>query len=170
MGHAVDRTTFDRLVSEHLPAALGFAIQLTGEPDLAEEVVGEALYRAARSWRTFRGEASFRTWLFRIIVNTFRDQLSARDDADPLPAELEDERGTDPASAAMTEELGQLVARLVSALPSREREVIVLVTYQGLTAQEAADVLGIKRSNVHATLHNGRERLKRQLQPYLAEK
>ncbi|MGE0378430.1 MAG: RNA polymerase sigma factor, partial [Planctomycetaceae bacterium] len=69
----IDARDLDRLVREHLPAAARFATRLTGGPDLAEDLVLEALLRVARSYRTFRGESTFRTWLFQIIINVFRD-------------------------------------------------------------------------------------------------
>jgi RNA polymerase sigma-70 factor, ECF subfamily len=68
----------DRLVTQHLPWALGFATRLTGTPDAAEEVLQEALVRVARSWKSFRKEAEFRTWLFRIVINAFRDWLARK--------------------------------------------------------------------------------------------
>ena len=69
--------TLDRLVEAHLPTTMRFAIRLTGNRHEAEDVVAEALLRVARSWDEFRGEASFRTWLFRIVINVFRDRLKA---------------------------------------------------------------------------------------------
>src|SRR4051794_6345658 len=63
MGWTGDHDSFDRLMREHLPAAHRFAMRLTGEPHEAEEVLQDALLRVARSWQTFRGESSFRTWL-----------------------------------------------------------------------------------------------------------
>jgi len=59
----VDRETFDGLVLEHLPMAQRFAIRLTGRSDLAEKIVQAALLRVSRSWSSYRGDSSFRTWL-----------------------------------------------------------------------------------------------------------
>ena len=57
MGWTADRDTFDRLMLEHLSAAQRFAVRLTGNVDEAEDVVQDALLRAARGWQTFRGES-----------------------------------------------------------------------------------------------------------------
>lgn len=165
-----DGTSFDRLVEEHLAPALRFATRLTGGVDAAEELVQEALLRAWRGRDGFRAESQFRTWLFRIVINVFRDRLAGRKTAEPLPAELTDERQIDPAAAASDAELGRRIAELVGALPPRQREVLVLVTYEGMDAREAAAVLGVTPANVHSTLHVARERLRRQLAPYLSER
>lgn len=157
-----DWSALERLVAEQLPSALAFAGRLTGDPDRAEEIVQDALYRAVRAWPDFRGDSQVRTWLFRIIVNVHRDQAARRQPGE-LPAELADSRAEDPADLAATQDLGRHIARQVSALPPRQREVLVLVTYEGLSIADTAKLLEITEQNVHATLHLARERLRRQL-------
>lgn len=169
MGRSADKRDLDRLVSRHLPEALQFATRLTGDPDRAEEVVAEALVRVSRSWESFRGEARFRTWLYRIVINVFRDEHAARARTEPLDHDVPDPRSPEPSSEAWASELGQLVADRVSALPPRQREVLVLIAYEGLSPAEVAQVLGISAANVHATLHVARGRLRTQLGSLLME-
>jgi RNA polymerase sigma-70 factor (ECF subfamily) len=167
MEPAIDSDRFDQLVSGHLPAALAFAVRLTGDVHAAEDLVQEALYRAAKSWESFEGRSAFKTWLFQIAVNVFRDQLARQTPASELSDDLADDRSAGPVDRASARELGPLVARLVSALPPRQREVLVLTAYEGLTPAEAAGALGISESNARANLAHARERLKRQLAPYV---
>jgi RNA polymerase sigma-70 factor (ECF subfamily) len=162
------RHAFERSVLEHLPDALNLAIRLTGDPDSAEDIVQEALVRAARGWSGFRGEASCRTWLFRIVINVFRDQLDRRPMAE-LPEELLDARAVGVVTQAEAGELAEIIAQLISALPPRQREVLVLSTYENLDPSEIASLLQISQANVYATLHVARERLRSQLAPYFAE-
>jgi RNA polymerase sigma-70 factor (ECF subfamily) len=163
------RQAFERSVLEHLPAALSLAIRLTGNSDSAEDVVQEALLRAARGWSRFRGEASCRTWLFRIVINVFRDQLDRQLNAE-LPDDLSDQRSVGVVEEAAARELAEMIAQLISALPPRQREVLVLSTYENLPPGEIASLLEISQANVYATLHVARERLRKQLAPYFAEK
>ena len=163
----------DRLVAEHIPHALRFAIRLTGCVSWAEEIVQEALYRAVRSRHTFRGQSQFRTWLFRIVVRAFYDSLNASPknaDSRGLADEPADPRGTDPAAALLADELSELIAQRVSALPPRQREVLVLIAYEQRSPREVAEILDISESSVHANLHYARSRLRAELAPYLAEK
>ena len=169
MAPPADRASLDRLVSAHLSEALRLAIRLTGDPDEAEEVVQEALVRVARSWESFRGEAQFRTWLFRIVVNAFRDWLAGRPVTETLADDVPDRRAGDPSTEAEAAELGRLIAARVSALPPRQREVVILTCYEGLSPPEAAEVLGISQANVHATLHVARQRLRRELARHFSE-
>lgn len=165
--------TLDRLVQLHLNDALQLAVRLSGQTDAAEEIVQEALLRVAKSWKSFRGEAAFRTWFFRIVINVFRDWLKRRDPSaslDSVPEPPADRRADRPESALLRKEFEEYVAERVSALPPRQREVLILITYENLTATEAAQVLNISEANVYSTLHVARERLRTELAPYLVEK
>jgi RNA polymerase sigma-70 factor (ECF subfamily) len=168
----VDRETFDRLMLATLPAAQRFAVRLTGDPAAAEDLLHDALVRAAVRWRTFRGDAAFKAWFFQIVVNAFRDGLrrsGRRREVGPLDDDAPAIGCTDPATFVAGEEIGAIVARHVSALPPRQREVLVLVAYEELTPGEAARVLGITESNARANLHFARDRLKRQLAKHLGD-
>lgn len=166
------KTSLDRLVAEHLPAAVRFATRLSGDPHQAEELVQDALVRVLRSWRGFRGEAAFRTWLFRIVINVFRDSLrrAARagevslDDETDEPADMAVASGP---QAALVAELGERIAQEVSRLPPRQREVLVLTVYEVMSTREVADLLEISPANVHSTLSVARARLKSRLSVYL---
>jgi RNA polymerase sigma-70 factor (ECF subfamily) len=168
MGRSADKPSLDRLVAAHLSEAMRLAIRLTGDPQEAEEVVQEALLRVARGWKSFRRQARFRTWLFRIVINAFRDRLRARPATESLPEDVPDARAADPPAEAAAAELGRLVAARVSALPPRQREVLILTAYEGLAPPEVAKIVGISRANVHATLHAARRRLRKELAPHLA--
>src|SRR4051794_4635165 len=102
----VDRDTFDRLMLEHLSAALRFAIRLLGDPHEAEDLAQDAMPRAARNWKSFRGDSSFRTWLFQILINAFRDRLrSKREPSEGMDDDFADERTIDPVLATQGAEL-----------------------------------------------------------------
>ena len=160
----------DRLVTQHLASALRLATRLTGSLDAAEEVLQEALVRVARGWKSFRKEAEFRTWLFRIVINVFRDRLASRRPVNvALFNDRADCRSQDPAMAAQTGELGELIAARVSALPARQREVMVLTAFEGFTPQQTAQLLGITEANVYSTLAVARDRLRKELAPYFVE-
>ena len=164
------RAQFEELVSASLPAALRLAVRLTGRLDAAEELVQEAMLSASRSWKTYRGEARFQTWLFRIVVNSFRDQLARRAKPKTLVEEVIDPGQQSPSDAAIAGELSQMVARCVSGLPARQREVIVLSAYEGLEAGDIAEVLSTSIENVYSTLSVARGKLRQQLETYLAER
>jgi len=162
-----DRETLDELVSEHQASMLRLATRLTGGTESAEEIMQEALLRVTQNWNGFRGQAGFKTWATRILLNVFHDWLAEQRKSPPL-ADVADARQPDPASCAMAEELGRYIARRVSALPPRQREVLILLTYEGLSAEEAAQLLDVQVANVYSTLYQARQRLRAELAPFLA--
>jgi RNA polymerase sigma factor (sigma-70 family) len=164
-----EKASLGQIFSAHLSELLRFATRLTGNPHAAEEIVGEAMVRAVRSWNTFRSDAQAVTWLKRIVINAFRDWLAAKTVPEPIDADFPDPRETDPAAHAVAGELGRLIAARVSALPPRQREVVVLICYEGLSVEEVAKLLDIRESNVHATLHAGRRSLRISLASHLRE-
>lgn len=168
MGWSLNRSAFDRLVLEQLPACQRFAVRLTGDVAEAEEVVQDAMVRASRGWKTFRGQARFQTWLFRIVINAWRDRERPRRGAEEL-TEVVDVRLAGPVREAEAEELGEAVARAVSGLPPRQREVVVMIVYERMGIPDVARSLGVTEQNVRTNLHYGRERLREKLRAYLPE-
>jgi RNA polymerase sigma-70 factor (ECF subfamily) len=139
--------------------ALRFALRVTGNADIAEEVVQESLCRVLRSWRSYRGEASFRTWLLQIVVNVDRDRRRRHRAIDPLPADLTVDNTSPPLEQAAVNELQAGVRAAIDRLPERQREVAVLCLGEGLSACEVARVLETTEANVHTCLHLARKRI-----------
>jgi RNA polymerase sigma-70 factor, ECF subfamily len=161
MARPIDRRDVDRLVVEHLPAALRLAARLTGNADAAEEIVQEALCRVLRQWRTFRGESSFKTWMLQIVVNVERDRRRRPSVFTPDPNEQLEPlaRTASPPEAAATRELHAELRAAVDRLPPRQREVALLTWGEGLAAGEVARVLGTSEANVYTNLHLARKQL-----------
>jgi RNA polymerase sigma-70 factor (ECF subfamily) len=168
-GVGVDRETFGRLVLEHLPAAQRFAIRLCGDADAGEEIAAEALLKAAKSWKSYRGEAKFKTWLFAIVINAFRDWMRGASSDAQLPVEIVDVRSAVAGERMEAEELGVAVAKMIGMLPARQREVLVLSVYEEMNSIEIAEMLGISQQNVRTNLHLGREKLRALLAPFVNE-
>ena len=170
MGNHLSRAELNRLVSQHMEAVHNFAIRLTGNAHTAEDIMQEALLKASKHWRTFKGQSSFRTWLIRIVINAFRDHIRCeRVRTDDLPDEIRDLAAVDPATGVDASDVGEIVAGAVSSLPPRQREGLVLKTYEGLSTQATADLLGIDEKNVRTNLHHARTKLRQLLGAYLRE-
>ena len=147
-------------IEEHLGSVYGYALRLTGRPDLAEDLTQETLLRGWRSWQKLRDHRARRVWLFRIATNLWTDQLrrgrtcpKALDTepacSRPLPATVSDEReNVRMALAAMDE------------LPPRQRQVLYLVTCENMAHGEVATILGINESAVKANLSLARKEMR----------
>ncbi len=110
--------------------------------------------------RSFRGEARFSTWLYRIAYNCFREDARRRKelvgiDEDQLQAEA-DPQTVDPG-------LRHDLMHALSLLPLRERSAVLLCCQNGLSHDEAARVLDIPLGTVKTNVLRGREKLKKML-------
>jgi RNA polymerase sigma-70 factor (ECF subfamily) len=162
----VDRDSFDRLLLDHLAAAQRFAVRLSGDAQSAEDLLHDAIVRAVKNFSSFRGQSKFTTWLFKIIINCFRQRLRRK----PMSLMGEgqvDARTMDPTSASDAEELSRIVAQRISSLPPRQREVLVLIVYERMSITETSQVLGIANQTVRTSLSLARKRLKQELAIYL---
>ena len=161
------RERLDELVRANLTRMLQLAQRLTGDLDQAEEITAEAMFRAVRGWDSFRGDADSRTWLYTIVVNTFRNHLKRISRQKPIDDPPID-RSETPDESASRIELGQIVAKEVSKLPTKQREVLVLKTYENMNTEEISKVLNISTANVYTTLHHAREHLRKKLSHFIS--
>jgi RNA polymerase sigma factor (sigma-70 family) len=110
----------------------------------AEDAVQETFLKVHRSANTFTGEASFATWVFRILVNTCYDILRKRKrrvEEAPLDDSLE-------RSSASVDDMKRIaLRRLLDDLPEQRRSVFTLFEIEGLSHAEIGQVLGISEGN-----------------------
>jgi RNA polymerase sigma-70 factor (ECF subfamily) len=161
---ADDRERFERLYRENFRAVLRFALARI-DPERANDVVAETFLVA---WRRLDDvPAEPRLWLFgvarRVIAGQFRSE--ARRHA--LALRLRAAHGSDAAQGDLSGPLAERDQVLIAfaALGERDRDVLRLVTWDGLSAAEAAEVLGVTRLAFAVRLHRARKRLARALEP-----
>jgi RNA polymerase sigma-70 factor (ECF subfamily) len=156
-----DQHAFGELVRRHQSSVRGLLRQLTRtDLALADDLAQEAFLRAYKHIRSFRGEAKFSTWLYRITYNVFREDARRRKelvgiDEDALEAE-QDPQTVDPG-------LRQDLMHALSLLPLHERTAVLLCCQTGLSHDEAARVLDIPLGTVKTNVLRGREKLKKTL-------
>jgi RNA polymerase sigma-70 factor (ECF subfamily) len=159
MSRPIDRHEVDRLVVEHLPAALRMALRLAGNAHAAEDLVQETLVRVLRQWRSFRGEASFKTWMLGIVVNADRDRRRRPRLHEPLDESDVGTTNESPPQLAVAAELDESIRAAIETLPDRQREVALLTWGEALQPAETAAALGITEANVYTNLHLARRRI-----------
>ena len=150
-----DLDAFEDLVRQYQADVWRFANHLTRDRALADDVTQEAFLRAYRFLGSYRGDAKFTSWLFRIVRNCGMDALRSRRSylakETPLPA---------PATNPETRAELQAALREIS---DDHREPFLLIEVFGLSYQEAADVLGLKVGTVKSRMHRARLSLVREL-------
>lgn len=161
-----DPAGFDALVLKHGGWATRFAVRMLGQFDAAEDAVQEAFVRVYKALAGFRGQASFRTYLYRVVLNCCRDARSrlARDEAalEGLAADVAEASPVEePSGPLARRELRARIDRFMAALPRAQRETLVLRVHEGLSYREIADVLGVSVNAVKGNLAAARAGLAR---------
>lgn len=156
-----DQHAFCELVRRHQSSVRGLLRQLTRtDMALADDLAQETFIRAYKNIRSFRGEARFSTWLYRIAYNCFREDARKRKELVGVDDELlqakHDPQTVDPG-------LRHDLMHALNLLPLHERTAIVLCCQNGLSHDEAARVLDIPLGTVKTNVLRGREKLKRTL-------
>jgi RNA polymerase sigma-70 factor (ECF subfamily) len=150
---------------------------MMGNQHDAEEVAQDAFVSAYRARDRFRGDAQPTTWLYRITVNAAlmrlrrdkrRKEMTVSEDARPdVPSQ---EPAHSPVASAMNSELGERIQEAIDELPPDLKAAVVLRDVQGLSNDEAAEVLDITISALKARLHRGRVALREMLSEFLAQR
>ena len=163
--------SFDDVVLPHLVAARRLARWLMRNEHDADDVVQDASLRALRYFRTFTG-GSGRAWFLRIVRNTC---YSRRGRMVPVAIDIFDEEQhtsgetvPDPETLLLRTDGVALVARALSGLPERARELLVRRELDGLSYQELADEMGIPIGTVMSSLSRARRALRSALDAQLS--
>jgi RNA polymerase sigma-70 factor (ECF subfamily) len=149
------------LVGRHV-AALGRFLYSSGAGwDEVEDLVQETLFRAFRRLESWRGEASFRSWLLTIAGNLLRDQFRSRKGRQLLSIDDHDIADrTDPHADLAAGETEEQLRRGLANLPRLQREVFLLRAQHGTEYEEIAVVLGTTPGAARVHYHHAVKRLK----------
>jgi RNA polymerase sigma-70 factor (ECF subfamily) len=162
---AGEEAAFRQLFVRHRDDAARVVYRMLGPSPEVEDVVQEVFLHVYRSLGSFRGDARFSTWLYRLAVNVTRMHLRRKRsrprfaDVEPPEAPAEDAVVLDPAE--QVEQRGRVAAlyRLLDGMSEKKREVIVLHDFEGMPAKEIADTLGIPVLTVRTRLFYARKEL-----------
>jgi len=165
-----DNAAFSQLLDRHGGRMFGLARSLLGHSADAEDVVQDTFAAVLRGLRGFRGEASVKTWMTRILVNKVAKFRRSRRVRRTIPIDAERD-----AAAGHRGRMGQAgrsdirmdVASVLRQLSPEHRDIIVLREMQRMSYDEMAAALAIPRGTVESRLHRARQKLKDLLRDYL---
>ncbi|MCP5524263.1 MAG: RNA polymerase sigma factor [Verrucomicrobiales bacterium] len=146
-------------------ALVGYTRQITGDLDLARDVVQEAFLRLARE-RPQPSPDRLAPWLYTVCRNRALDVLRKERRMEPLETtqlELVVDQGHDPAAAAESRDEERVIMGFVEGLPANQREVVHLKFADGLSYREISELTGLSVGNVGFLLHNALNQLRRRI-------
>jgi RNA polymerase sigma-70 factor (ECF subfamily) len=177
---AGDEASFNFLVQKYHRAMIHFLFRMVRNQAVAEELAQEVFLRVYRSRESYRAEAKFTTWLYRIAtnlaVNNARDTRHERA-AQTLYLDAPDEEtGTTPDVAddepsveqhLMRDERMAAIRKHVMALPERQRMAVLMHKYQGMDYRQIGDVLKLSESATKSLLFRAYQTLRDKLKEFV---
>lgn len=154
-----DRAAFEQLYHRYVRSVFGLALRRLRDRQRAEDAVQEtfsAVWRSAGSYKPERGPAA--PWLYAVARNAIVDRMRAKNEP---PAELPETASGEPGPAERAEAayVSWRVHRALEELPTREREVLELAYWSGLSQSEVADFLAIPLGTVKTRTRSALTRL-----------
>lgn len=167
-----DRESFAQLMKLHEKQIYNFTYRMLGSEGEAEDLTQDIFIAAFRGIRSFRGDAKFSTWLYRIALNQARNRIKylsrrnffarQRRRADhrantvsESPEGLPDSAPT-PEQWTMSRDLAAQVQECLSQIPLQARQILVLRDIQGFSYDELSEMLSLKPGTVKSRLHRAR--------------
>jgi RNA polymerase sigma-70 factor (ECF subfamily) len=171
---------FDVLMQKYRKPIVHFMYRMTRNQAVAEELAQEVFLRVYRSRETYRAEARFSTWLYRIAtnlgVNHARDTRHERSASTVYLDETDSETGTTPdvpdstpgaESRLLRDERMAAIREHVMALPERQRMAVLMHKYEGMDYKQIGDVLKLSESATKSLLFRAYQTLREKLKPFL---
>ena len=177
---AGDMSGFDFLIGKYRKPIIHFMFRMVHNQAVAEELAQEVFLRIYRSRETYRAEARFSTWLYRIAtnlgVNYARDTKQERaastvylDEPDTETGIMHDVADSTPSAEAkiMRRERMQAIREHVLALPERQRMAVLMHKYEEMDYRQIGDVLKLSESATKSLLFRAYQTLREKLKDFV---
>lgn len=152
-----DEKAMRYIYEEYSPLVWNLALKYTGNPVLAEDASASVFIRLYNKLHKFRGDSSFKTWLYRFSVNTIIN--FGRKEKRYTSGEMPDNY---PGESGSCEEIESrdILRRLLKKLPKKDEKLIILREMQGMSYKDIADIMNLNLSTVKTRIFRARVRLR----------
>jgi RNA polymerase sigma-70 factor (ECF subfamily) len=166
-----DLNSFETLIKTYQKMAYNVAYRIMGNEEDAKDMTQEALIKVYRNIGNFRMDSSFSTWLYRIVMNTCKDELRKRkvkvisidqpiETGDgQMQMEIEDE-GRKPDEILVSKETQNEVHEALQEVSEKNRIVVVLRDIKGFSYSEISDIIDVPVGTIKSRISRGRQELK----------
>ena len=158
---------FRCLVERHMKGAYTVAYGFAKDHHIAEEIAQEAFVRVYQSLESFRGDAEFSTWLYRIVTNLSLNrvkQIRRRREREVSTSAEEYVATPDHTESMPGGEMKEHIERALHELPTMQRAVVILRHVDGLSTKQVGWILGCSEGTVKTHLFRGLEKMKKKLE------
>lgn len=181
-----DQLAFSEIMKKYQKRAYFFCLHMVSHPSEAEDLAQEAFVKVFKNIHKFRGDSSFQTWFYHILVNLCRSYLrhfylvkrftfcfpeksESLDDGPQLSIEttIADQSGEgDPGKGIYCQELKRELTQAIASLPPQQKEIFTLKHFEGLKINEIAEVTGNATGTVKTHLFRAVQTLRVKLKDF----
>lgn len=159
-----DGEAFEELVRMNQEPLYRYMYRLTGNIEDAMELTQSSFVKAFLSLGKFRGESSFKTYLFRIASNAWKNSIRDRSKRKHVAIDLIPLQGYDnPHEEVARKEQQEILWSVIHQLPPRQKEALVLRAREGYPFETVARIMGCSTGSAKASYHNAVVRIKKAL-------
>jgi len=171
---AGETNAFSELVERYQSKVYSLALRMCGSEDDAFDLAQDAFVRAWQSLGSYRFDAAFSSWLFRLTSNICIDYLRKKKRSKVISLTFEDDEGEEvqlelpdpgptPEQALLRAEERAMLAEAMNALPVEARQILTLRAIDALSYEQIAEVMGLPEGTVKSRLSRAREQLRKKL-------
>ena len=162
---AGDEAAFERLFEKYYLMVYRLAYKWCGQKQTAEDIAQETFVKVVRKLQTFGYKSTFKTWLYRIVINTAKDFGRRRDGRQSLETALVVEQlAHNPASEPEDTVAGAHIMAMLDKLPAKQKQAVLMVCGEGLSHKEAARILDCMETTISWRVFQARKKLKKILE------
>ncbi len=161
-----ERRAFDAIVERHQRAIYHLCYRFAGTHEAASDLAQDVFLRAYKSLRTFKGQASLATWLYRIAVNVGLNYVGSQKPVTQVIGFASDDlhaKTEDPVDAVLRGERAAQVRAAIRRLPRKQRATLILRVYHEMPHDHIATILGSSVGAVKANFFHALASLKKLL-------
>jgi RNA polymerase sigma-70 factor (ECF subfamily) len=160
-----DTKAYAHLVKRHYMIVYRASYKWCGIREDAEDITHEVFIKLAQKLKTFRQQSSFKTWLYRITINTAKDFHRKHAIKHKHETAFALERSLDNPAPLKNEHLNSIrLYKVLNKLPEKQKSALLLVFAEGLNHREAAQVLKCSETTVSWRIFQARKRLKKSME------
>lgn len=165
-----DVSSFEELIKTYQLYAYNISLKMMGNEEDAKDTAQDALIKVYKNLKAFKGDSSFSTWLYRIVMNTCKDELRRRKDLISIDAKMELNDGEvglqlestsyNPVTEYERSDIKEKMQIALSKLPENNRSVVILRDIHGYSYEEISKIEDIAIGTIKSRINRGRKLLK----------
>lgn len=155
-----DQLAFSELVKRHQKVLLRVVLRFTRDLDLAEDVLQDSFVKAYQKIHQFEGRSSFKSWLFRIAINTAKNKLRSLKKDQVSIDDVQVSKGAEAESALLRAAVEKKMKEEIDELPAKQRTALMLRVYEEMSFKEIAQIMECPYDTAKANYRHGLMKLK----------